>query len=111
LLKQHERASDTVPDPLLSSIGEVEATRSLIQRVELDTKKLDHASEVTSGVAGAADGVGEALDTAGKVVTYTHDFLRKCQFVSDQLGFIMGAVDKIAEVCSFLSIIFHFCSR
>jgi len=115
-LKQYERGAeasleamdcavgDTVPGSSLSNIDEVEARHLLIQRVEL-------APEVTFGVAGAADGIGEALDTAGKVVTFTQDFLGKCQFVSYQLGFIVGAVDEIAEVRSFPSIVFQFCSK
>ena len=121
MLKQHDHnpeasleagdraPSDTIPGSSLSNIDEVETPRSL----ELNIKKLDCASEVASGVAGAADGVGEfkALDTARKAVTFTHDFLKKCQFVSDQLGLIVGTVDTIAEVRSFLSIISRICSR
>ena len=96
-------AGDTVPGSSSSNIDEVQAPHSLIQRVEQDTKKLDYASEVTSGVAGAADGVEEALNAVGNAVTLTQDFIRKCQFVSNQLDFIVGAVDKITEVCSFQS--------
>ena len=122
LLKQHGHdpeasleardcaAGDTVPGSSSSNIDEVQVPHSLIQRVEQDTKKLDYASEVTSGVAGAADGVG-AFNTAGNAVTLTQDFIRKCQFVSNQLDFIVGAVDKIAEVRSFQSIVFRFCLR
>ena len=123
LLKQHghdseasleardRAAGDTIPGSSSSNIDEVQAPRSLIPRVEQDTKKLDYASEVTAGVAGAADGVEEAFNTAGNAVTLTQDFIRKCQFVSNQLDFIVGAVDKIAEVCSFQSILFQFCLR
>ena len=124
LLKKHEHnpeasleprnraAGDTVPCSSSTNIhDEVEAACSLIQRVELDAKKLDYVSEVTSSVAGAADGAGEALNTAGNLVTFTGDFLGKCRFLSDRLGFIVGAVDKVAEVCSFPSIVSQFCSR
>ena len=91
-------AADIIPG---TSNIEVEPTGSFIQRVELDTTQLDSASEVTRAVAGAAGGVGDALDTAEKLVTFKRDFLKKCQFLSDRLGFIVGAVDKIAEVRSF----------
>jgi len=36
-------------------------------------------------------------------VKRNQDFLDKCNTISNQLGFVVNAVDAIAEVCPFLS--------
>ena len=77
----------------------VEQTRSHLQGVKEAALKMSNARLATSVVSGVSDNVTQVLDTAGKVIP-SIKFLAKCKVVSDNLGFVVRAVDAIAEVCS-----------
>jgi len=55
-------------------------------------------SLAVSIVGGVSDNINQVLDTSGKVIPSV-EFLAKCNTVSDHLGFVVRAVDSIAEVC------------
>jgi hypothetical protein len=61
-----------------------------------------HSAGLAAGVVVVADShAGQVLDTTGEVLASLQDFFAKWKSVSDQLGFVVHAVDAIAEVCSF----------
>ena len=76
--------------------------RSLIQSTKQEALKMN-TSDLAVEIVGVSNNVGEGLDTAFKAAASVQGFFAKCKIVSDQLGFVVRAVDKIAEVCSLLS--------
>ena len=87
-------------DPVLSfsSTDHVEQTRSHLQMVKEEALKMSNAGLAVSIVGGVSDNINQVLDTAGQTIP-SIEFLAKCKIVSDHLGFVVRAVDTIAEVC------------
>jgi len=49
------------------------------------------------GIVNVSDNIGQVFDTAGKIIP-SINFLTKWNVVAERLGFVMRALDGIAEV-------------
>jgi len=98
-----EPSSDTTEKPVplpLDVADRVEKTRLQFQDTKRNAKEMNNPPESASNVVDASKNVGPILDTTAQAVTSVQRFLDKCKAVSDRLGFVVGAVDAIVEVCS-----------
>jgi len=77
----------------------VEEIRSRLQTTKEDAHRMKSAG-VAIKVVGVSDNVEQVLGTVGEVIP-SIEFLAKWKVVSDQLGFVVRAVDAIAEVRDF----------
>ena len=86
--------NDSTDNVSCSSTDTVQETRSRLQTITTEALKMNARSAV--GMASLSDG------GLGKVMP-PFDFLSKCKIVSDRLGFVVRAVDTLAEVYPFPS--------